>query len=321
LGTNDLKPGTRDMHYYAAVRGFVMSVREIAPHVEILWSKVLPRYHEDTLMEAERKSYNDALELVQHYYREDPLRIIDVVDSEKAFLPLVDKPGYWRDHVHLSERGAQLLGDIFVGALTNSETHVQYSTETPTGWRHLDFGLVEEDYKEEATEKRVVTIVTPCQKAIPPSTAAKIRNPGMCAECPLEDCTIKLQGRTLQDHFGRRHLPSFMTYGRTDPKTMHNWGKLFSRFLAHWALPNVQALHDMVLRKGWFPVNRGADDMKPTCRDVAMITAFADYLGVERPSTFHETHPESPAMLINWRVLICIFAFGLSPRPARHTEF
>ena len=47
-------------------------------------------------------------------------------------------------------------------------------------------------------------------------------------------------------------------------------------------------------------------------KNVIMIDAFSDYLGLGHPTEYIESMPRHPAMLIHWRVLVCILQFGFS---------
>ena len=82
----------------------------------------------------------------------------------------------------------------------------------------------------------------------------------------IDGCKMDLTGRTLQYHFVSHHLPSCITYGRVDPETMNNWGKLFNRIMDKLGLDDIHELLDFVLRRGWFPINREEKDVELTGR-------------------------------------------------------
>ena len=319
LGVNSLRPNTGLSSYMTDVRMFVDVVRYVKPGIKFLWSTVLPRPNESVSIIGERMDFNMGL-------RHLPQSLEDfiILETVSDILPLVDNPKCWRDHIHLSKKGARVLARSFMEGL-------RAVTADRTGWEHLRFHSDEEDASDTSdveTEKRTVvfhsppatpqTPVVPPKKAnpqtplIPPSKANAARDPTRAAMCTIDGCKTDLTGRTLQYHFVSHHLPSCITYGRVDAETMNNWGKLFNRIMDKLGLDDIHELLDFVLSNGWFPINRKEENVQLTGRHQRLITAFHQYLGLPGTPSFHETQPKSPAVLISWRILLCLFSFGFT---------
>lgn len=134
--------------------------------------------------------------------------------------------------------------------------------------------------------------------------------------CIFRDCKDVTTDTCNANHFFRRHLPSFL--GRRDgPAEMQNWAQLFIRILNHLRISTIDDLYDRVVSRGWFPAKRSLEDIQQSGRgisrhDTNIVDAFAQYIGVPRPIDYSETHPQSPALLINWRVLRCILHYGFT---------
>ena len=141
---------------------------------------------------------------------------------------------------------------------------------------------------------------------------------GRLKKCEFPECNVpKNPKQSARHHFYKWHLPSFVSHG-DGIQCMFLWAGYFRRLLDSFKLKTVKELHDRVLAEGWSPINRGVHSMgKPCGGDQRMIDAFAEYLHLPHPTSYAETAPCSPALLIQWRILRCILLHGLSTRQRR----
>ena len=224
----------------ADVRMFVDVARYVKPGIRFLWSTVLPRPNESVPIIGERMDFNMGL-------RHLPQSLEDfiILETVSDILPLVNDPKRWRDHIHLSKKGARVLARSFMKGL-------RAVTVDGKSWEHISFHSDEDSQSDVETEKRTV-VFHPPPVTVPvasPKKANAARDPTRTAECTIDGCTTDLTGRTLQYHFVSHHLPNCITYGRVEPEAMNNWGKHFNHIMDKLGLDNIHEFLDFVRRKG-----------------------------------------------------------------------
>lgn len=333
FGTNNLSSTTSDQ-FLNQVEAFIAEVRSNAPNCRLIFSSVIPRKTTTNEIEIRREWFNDALKRVKDEFPNTECITITGLTSYDHF----------QGRVHLSESGAQIVATQWRARLQELMTPPSYSQMSAANRRTTlaitiesgrrvvrealepvrgigrdnvpmadlrDRSPIRQQRPPSPESRRTVTLKGP-SSGVAHHAQAATRDPQATKVCVFNECK-KPYGRRGREHFFRFHMPQWLR--EVDGvEHMPKWAHFFRWLLNVMGLKSLDELYQKVLQKGWYPVNRSAEDVARdnTPTNNTNVHSFARYLSRPLPLDFAETVPKSAVMMMNWRILRCILHFGLT---------